>query len=1123
MRQRAEALARERASQSGEDSASLSPEENRKTLHELRVHQIQLELQNEELRRAQEEIEAARARYFDLYDLAPVGYCTLSEEGLILKSNLTLATLLGLARGALVKQPVSRFVLKEDQDICYLHRKQLFETGEPQEYELRLVRPDGAPFWAHLKGTAARAEDGAPLCRVIISDITERKRAADALRESAQANSLQAELLRNAPVIAAFHDLHNNIVWANRAYEEATGLSQNELVGKKCYAAWRLEGPCRGCPVLAAIDSGVTSEAELTPWNQSHWPESQGYWLLRAAPVRDENGTVIGAIEMAFDIRDRKRVEKALRQSDERHRITLESIGDGVISTDLEGRVALMNTVAEALTGWSTAEARGRPLDEVFCIVNEQTRATVESPVARVLREGQVVGLANHTLLINRQGGERPIADSGAPILDEQGQISGVVLVFRDQTEERRHLAALRESEVFARSTLDGLSAHIAIVDESGVIVAVNRAWRKFADENPPVRGKVCEGANYLEICDRAPSDAPEAAEFARAIRAVLQGSAEGFEMEYPCHSPDEQRWFVGRVTHFPDSTRPRVVVAHEDITKRKQADKALQESEEKFRKLVEGLKSEYFFYRHDTNGVFTYVSPSIAQVLGHQPEEFCVHFETFLTDAPVNREVARHTAQSVQGIQQAPYEVEIRHRDGSIRYLEVLESPAVDTDGKVVGVDGIAHDITERKRGAAERERLQASLAQSDRMASMGTLAAGVAHEINNPLSYVLYNVESVVEDLPRLADVVRRCHDALSRHLGPDEAARALGEQPDTGLAAAIDDVVDRLREAASGARRIKDIARGLGTFSRVDRDEVMPVQLQPVIEQALNMAFNQIKYRARVVKDYASIPPVLASDGKLAQVFLNLFINAAHAIDEGHVEANEIRVRTWAEGEAVFAEVSDTGKGIAPEHHDRIFQPFFTTKEVGVGSGLGLSIVRNIVTGFGGEISFSSEPGKGTRFVIRLPRLPRDWQTGKASTKEAAPRSSTTRGRILVADDERGIRAAIERMLGRDHQVVTAASGEEARAILEQDRRFDLIFCDLMMPRVSGMELHAWLAERDAELAAQVVFITGGAFTPGASEYLARVGNLRLEKPFDTAAFKKLTDELLLAATAKRAHGR
>jgi PAS domain S-box-containing protein len=462
--------------------------------------------------------------------------------------------------------------------------------------------------------------------------------------------------------------------------------------------------------------------------------------------------------------------------------------------------------------------------------------------------------------------------------------------------------------------------------------------------------------------------------------------------------------------------------------------------------------------------------------------------------------------------------ELRLRRTGGELCWARLDATAAQEADGAIT-CRVVLSDITDRKQAEAERERLRAGLAQADRLASVGTLAAGVAHEINNPLTYVLYNIESAVEDLPRLAERSRRCQDALARHLGHDAAPQAPGGSDDPGAPAAMEDVISRLREAAGGAQRIKRIVRGLGTFSRVDQEVAAPVALQSVIEQVLSIAANQIRYRARVVEDFSPVPAVLASDAKLAQVFLNLLINAAHAIDEGHMERNEIRVRTWAEGEAVFAEVSDTGKGIPPEHRGRVFDPFFTTKEIGVGSGLGLSITRNIVTGLGGEISFTSEVGQGTRFLVRLPRLPRDWQPAETAPPAEATVHAAPRGRILVVDDEPAIRTIITRMLEPDHEVLTAASGEEAQALLEQDRRFDLIFCDLMMPRISGMELHAWLAERDADLARQVVFITGGAFTPGASSYLAGVGNLRIEKPFDIIAFGKLTDELVLAARAKR----
>jgi PAS domain S-box-containing protein len=237
LRLRAEEMARENAAQAPENIEALPSEETRRTLHELRVHQIELEMQNEELRRAQAELDAARARYFDLYDLAPVGYCTVSEQGLILEANLTAAGLLCVARGALVRQPITRFILKEDQDIYYLHRKRLLETGQPQERELRMVKLDGTVFWAHLATSAAEDGGGAPVCRIVISDIPERERAEVALRASEQRyRSLFGHMLDGFAYCRMLYDDQDRPVdfvylEVNAAFEQVTGL--RNLVGKR--------------------------------------------------------------------------------------------------------------------------------------------------------------------------------------------------------------------------------------------------------------------------------------------------------------------------------------------------------------------------------------------------------------------------------------------------------------------------------------------------------------------------------------------------------------------------------------------------------------------------------------------------------------------------------------------------------------------------------------------------------------------------------------------------------------------------------------------------------------------------------------------------------------------------
>jgi len=414
--------------------------------------------------------------------------------------------------------------------------------------------------------------------------------------------------------------------------------------------------------------------------------------------------------------------------------------------------------------------------------------------------------------------------------------------------------------------------------------------------------------------------------------------------------------------------------------------------------------------------------------------------------------------------------------------------------------------------RDVTGRRQLQASLAQSDRLSSMGMLAAGVAHEINNPLAYILYNLESLTNDLPRLIDAMKRSYSTLGNTLGQDGQDEVV---VDIFTPAMFDDLLDRTKDALDGTYRIRDIARGLGTFSKVERDELSEVNLQYAIECAINLVFNEIKYRARLVKDYGKLPCILASDGRISQVFLNLLINAAHAIDEGNVEQNEIRIRTWADNDDVFAEVSDTGKGIAAEDLHRLFEPFFTTKEVGIGSGLGLAICKSIVTGFGGDIHVQSKLGHGSCFTIRLP-IKKEEQT--ARHRDLVAEKTTTlalRGRILLVDDEAPIRSAVIRML-KMHDVISVNSGKDAQSLLREDQDFDLILCDMMMPKMSGMDLHEWLVTQNKELASRLVFLTGGAFTPKARDYLSKVANTIVEKPFDVEGIRKLVDDLVKTNT-------
>jgi PAS domain S-box-containing protein len=389
-------------------------------------------------------------------------------------------------------------------------------------------------------------------------------------------------------------------------------------------------------------------------------------------------------------------------------------------------------------------------------------------------------------------------------------------------------------------------------------------------------------------------------------------------------------------------------------------------------------------------------------------------------------------------------------------------------------------HDLTERKK-------IEDQLIGAGRMAAVGTLSAGVAHEINNPLAYIVANL-----------DFARRQLGVASARLV--ELSAAHGE-----LGLGLGEVNEALAEAREGAERVRGIVRDLKLFARGDDDAVMPVSLRRVLDSSINMAWNEIRHRARLVKDYGEVPVVDGNESRLGQVFLNLLLNAAQAIAEGASDENEIRVitRTDADGRAVV-EVRDTGAGIPPEIQARIFEPFFTTKPPGIGTGLGLWICRGIVNAMGGEIVGLGEGGRGALFRVTLPT--KSWAAAVGAAEPHAAEAPATSARVIV-DDEPMILNALRRALGADHQVTTVAGGQAALALLGDGERFDVILCDLMMPEMSGMDLYDQIRRRAPGQADRIVFITGGAFTPRAREFLERVSNPRMEKPIEFQSLRTL----------------
>lgn len=397
----------------------------------------------------------------------------------------------------------------------------------------------------------------------------------------------------------------------------------------------------------------------------------------------------------------------------------------------------------------------------------------------------------------------------------------------------------------------------------------------------------------------------------------------------------------------------------------------------------------------------------------------------------------------------------EYRVRVDPERVVEI-KSIICDWEG-TPAVLAFARDVTERKR-------LQHKLVEHDRLAALGTLSAGVAHEINNPLTYAT---------------------------LGLQRVERALGslDLP----AAALAQIRLQLREIEHGIARVASITRGLRSFARPDDTPIGPVSLVEVVDRSLRMVDNDLRHRARLVRTLTDVPPVTGNVSRLEQVVVNLLLNAIQSL---HPErsSNVIELVLLKRDLHVVLTIRDTGRGIPASLRDRVFEPFFTTRAVGEGMGLGLSVCRTIIEGFGGTIDVASTNSDGTTMTLALP-VHRGSHPSIAPPVVAQP---TSRKRVLIIDDEPLLRDALTRLLSGDHDVTTASSGAEGLQRIDEVA-FDAIVCDVMMPGMNGQEVHRRIASRHPGLERRIVFITGGTFSPELDEFLASSPNPLLAKPF------------------------
>jgi PAS domain S-box-containing protein len=791
----------------------------------------------------------------------------------------------------------------------------------------------------------------------------------------------------------------------------------------------------------------------------------------------DDVATVIGAVAYLLTCAIIIGLGEAMRRAQRRAgdareliEVTLRSIGDAVITTDNDGRVTYLNGVAESLTGWMQKDALGKPLDSVFRIVNEQTRRPVENPATKALREGVVVGLANHTVLIQKDGRERAVDDSAAPIRDELGDVSGCVLIFRDVTAQRR-LEQDQAHQLLAARFLASIveSSDDAIVSKS--LDGIIQSWNAAAER---LFGYTADQAVGRHISLVIPPE--RIAEEDRILASLRAGQRiEHFETER--QRSDGQRILVS-LTISPIRDAEGAVIGASKIVRDITDQKRAEAEQHKLVTLVEN--STDFIGICDLAGMPMFVNSAGMRMVGLDDIEHARRTPVASFFFPEDQSwIMNEFFPSVLEKGNGEVEVRFRHfKTGEARWMAYKVLTLPDAAGRPVALATVSQDVTERKRFEDTLRRVAIDLSEADQRKN--EFLAMLAHELRNPLAPISHAIQAL-----RLAR-----GDGKSVHAATEMLERQVGQ-----MVRLVDDLLDMSR-----------ISRGKIEL-RKDRIELAPIVSQAV--EATRALYKSMNHELTV-----TLPPhpiyLDADPARLAQVVGNLLNNACKFTDNGgHVWLTVEQDRAQA-----VIRVRDTGIGIAADQLPRLFEMFMqvdTSQERSrEGLGIGLTLVKTLVEMQGGTVEAHSEgPGRGSEFLIRLPtvaEMPRPLP--RETTAEPLP---AVRRRILVVDDNEDAAewlATVLRLHG--HETHIAHDGLEAVRSAEQIRP-EVVLLDIGLPRLDGYEACRRIRAQSWGQDLQLVALTGWGQEEDRQKSRDAGFDAHLVKPVDDAVLLKLLGAL------------
>jgi PAS domain S-box-containing protein len=909
-----------------------------------------------EKKRVEEALRDSEEKYRALIETTGTGYVIIDTEGRVIDANPEYVRLAG--RGALhevVGHKVAEWTSPHDRARNTEAVRRCAEVGFIRNYEVEHVTGDGQCTPIEVNATVVPAAGGVrivTLCR----EITDRKRAEQALRESEERYRLLFE--RNLAGVFRGTVRDRRILDCNEAYAHILGYDSRQEVLK----GGRLHDFYEPAEFEIARARLLKEKALTSLEARCCRKGGTPVWVLANVSLIEaregEEPLVEGTL---IDISERKETEQALAQERDLLRALMDNLPDRIYFKDRESRFTRINQGLAKDFGLSDpGQALGKTDFDFFTGEHAQQAYNDEQ---EVIRAGKPM-TAKEEKETWPDGRVTWVSTTKMPFRDADGAIIGTFGVSHEITRRKQMEERLREISDRLQLALKSARAGTwswNTVD--GSLYWDDHVWPLFGLEprgSPP---------NYRDFLSAIHPEDREAVE-ALVARSVQQGSA--YYSEFRVIWPDGSTHFLanrGDVYQNAEGQVARMTGVTWDITEGKRAEEELRSSEERYRELFENA-SDLVFTADLESSRLTSLNRVAAQTFGYSREEAVrMEFQRLIDPRHWHR-IEEARARLLAGESAVTLELEIRAKDGRRVLLEV-KPRLIYKEGKPVEVQIIGRDITGRE--AAEME-----LRHAQKLEAVGRLASGIAHEINTPIQFVGDNTRFLQDSFAGLQTLLNKYQElraaAASGAVSPDLLAEVRRVEEESDCAYLLEEIPKALTQTLEGVTRVATLVRAMKDFAHPESKERAATDLNKALLSTLTVARNELKYVADVETDFGDLPLVVCNISDLNQVFLNLLVNAAHAIGEvvkGTGEKGKIRVRTVAEGKTVLITISDTGCGIAEGIRSKVFDPFFTTKEVGRGTGQGLAIARSVVVErHKGSLTFESEVGKGTTFYVRLP---------------------------------------------------------------------------------------------------------------------------------------------------------